>query len=171
MQVSTRPDNPDVTREEYVERVLRDELSADDLRALRERGIPYGHWNRAALRYNLTPVVVGGASRGSAWVNFVDGEREYFDLSSGETEARTRAPVRQIEINWTSRAGVPYFGVVSIDEGESMSAVEKLTKGNPQNALTLVIDVSQAPAPAKVSLRDSRYLLPLSMVRTQIESQ
>ncbi len=163
-------DNPEIPRDEYVGRVLSRRLTAVQLQALVSPGIPLGYWDRAAVRYNVTPMIVGGASRSSAWVNYVDGEREYLELASGgDAVARARAAPKQFEIRWTTGAGTQSSAMISLDETESMLAMEKLATANPAAVLALVVDIS--PASPKVTLRDGTHLLELQKVVTTFAAQ
>lgn len=158
-------DNPDMTREAFIESVLTELLTPEEVLQRKTSGVPLGAWEGFAMTYPLVPVIVGGAARSELWATFLNGEAEFTDLSkAGSAEQRLRALPAQFEIRWMARSGTKYFTRVSFDRDELLAAVTKLMQDSPKNSLQLAVDLSAAPTQPGVSLRSDRFVLELRKI-------
>jgi len=157
-------DNKDLSRQEYVRKLLEIKLGAAGLAQLDKDGVPARKYNdyRSPFAWQAT---LGGQGT-TAVVQAFNGEN-WFVGPKGPWLARPGRPVpSMIELEWTSSTGQPRAARVHFDEAEAFAAFRKLSRDDPKRAFRLLLEPSDAGV--GVSLRDDQYVLPLQKVRVEL---
>ncbi|WP_168204110.1 DUF2931 family protein [Aliikangiella coralliicola] len=77
-------DNPNVSREDYIESSLKEALSDVQYQQIKQGKIPFGIWEKYAQRFPWKPKVIGLDSPDLIRdIEFFNGERDYYSLDHG----------------------------------------------------------------------------------------
>lgn len=128
-------DNPDITREQFIQMEINDSLSPGAMEVLKENGIPFGRWDMYhRARYVWQPLITGMQLRDERImvVKYFNGENDYLDYPMGKIlAAATRTVPSELVFVWDRSPAKPMKIKLFFDETEIFAAFEKLG-GNGQ---------------------------------------
>lgn len=177
-------DNPDVSRENYIQDILEDELGKDKLAYLDKRDIPHspwrtpeeiaklgmrqGLWKAYRQRYSWEPVIAGISKPSRMWIKSFNGENYYIDFPVNKFKQEALALPRRIKINWVSPSGGKFTASIIFDEQEIFRAFQKLKKYNAKEVLKLQIEIGDKLPTVGAALKNSEFILKLDSGKIKI---
>lgn len=134
-------DNPDITREEFIQAEINESLEAekltpDAIATIKKNPIPFGLWEHYhKSRYHWQPLFTNMPVYGGRidYIKYYNGERDYIDIPVKEDQAEsTRAVPSLIDFTWNRPFAKPLRLKLSFNEAEIFAAFEKLgNNGQP----------------------------------------
>jgi hypothetical protein len=162
MDWKTVTENEQIPRSTYIKRVLNRRLSKEQLSELNLHGVPYDKLEAFEKQYYWKPDVVG-AKPANLWLKTYNGECEFTDFSQRNHGHRDlRAVPKHIDIEWQDRFGKRYIGNVNFDENEVLQAYQKISTGQVDHEMKLLIEINEKACDLNISLKDSKYILRLN---------
>lgn len=159
-------DNPDVSRQEYIDIVMEESVSAEQRAQLAEHGVPAGLWEIYRQQFVWQPQFAG-ANPVAMWLRTLNGEHEYFDFDKPESERTLRAMPKKIRLTWQKASGQQYKSEIEFDEEEIIAGFRKLIGERPDRRIELQLEISQVPPTVDAVLAESEYVLPLNKIDIQ----
>lgn len=126
--------NPKLTREQYIKRRINESLKEDQLKTLKQNGVPIGLWETYRKRYDWQPEFTGlEAPDRIKRVIYFNGEDEYLYYPLDAEHANKPLPIPQeMHFNWEWPKGRPLVFKLFFDETEIFDAFNKLgSHGEP----------------------------------------
>jgi len=131
--------NPDITREEFIQAEINESLEAEKLTpaaiaAIKKNPIPFGLWERYhKSRYNWQPLFTNMPLYGSRinYIKYYNGERDYIDIPVDKASLNSsRAVPSETIFVWDRPFAKPLRIKLFFNEDEIFSAFEKLGSQN-----------------------------------------
>lgn len=127
-------DNPDITREAFIQTEIDDSLDITEREALQKNGIPFGRWAGYRDRYDWQPhfngleILDGEVSR----IDYFNGENGYltYPLTPDEVATRRALPQRMIFV-WQREHAQNLLLKLHFNEAELFSAFKQLGNEEP----------------------------------------
>lgn len=160
-------DNEKVTRDDYIEEVLEETLSAEQYRQYRNNGMRKGLWNEYLTQYQWGLEFTGSQPL-VLWLKTYNGENEYLNLTKDKNKRKRRAVPVSIKVKWQNLEGKNYIATVTFDEQEIFEAFEKLSQGKAEHSLKLQLDINPTSPALDVLLRDDEFILKLEKCKFEI---
>jgi hypothetical protein len=151
--------NDRIPRNTYIDYVLNDSLSKEQVSDLKLHGVPYDKLEAYEKQYSWTPEVIGSKPVHS-WLKTYNGEREFVDFIK-KNNRNLRSVPKHIDILWQDQFGKRYTGDITFDENEILLAYQKLSAGQEGHEMKLQIEINEKSYDINVSLKDSKYILQL----------
>jgi len=138
-------DNPDITREEFVQYVIQEALSPEALQALKQNGVPLGLWQTYRKRYDWQPLFTGvELPELIQRIRYFNGENEFLDYPLDEAKAAELRPIPKamiVNLVWPDSGKLRFK--FAFDEEEIFAAFRKISsQGLP---FTLEMHVAEKP--------------------------
>lgn len=135
-------DNPDITREEFIQIEIKDSLKTPEaVEALRKKGIPIGRWKNYHKKcYQWYPVFNNVQVRHNRIypIKYFNGERNYFYLPLEESLTKPdRAVPSELRFIWDREKGQDLLMELLFDEKEIFEVFEKLGSNKQQIILEI----------------------------------
>jgi hypothetical protein len=159
-------DNDEVSREEYIAIVLEEAMEKSNLDAVKANGAPSGLWETYRQQSLWQPEIIG-SSPFSMWVKSFNGEQEYFNFSNSDNSRTHRGVPKKIKINWQHSNKQNFTATIVFDEQEIFDAYSKLTSGNPDHELSLLLEISEQSHTVDVFVKDGTFILKLESYTIQ----
>lgn len=166
---TTVVNNPNISRDTYIQDALEDAIGTEGIESLRKNGIPQNLWNLYREKYRWEPEITGSTPI-KMWVHTFNGEKEFIDFSSNEEINKERAIPKGIILYWQATSGKKYKVETTLDEQEIFKAYHKLHDYNPNDSLKLKVEISDMSYSARVFLRNSKFILELKSVQMDVYS-
>jgi len=149
-------DNPDISREKFIQTEIQDSLTAEAEKALKQNGIPFGLWETYQKRYHWQPLFTGITPPALIKrVRYFNGEDEYLYYPLNETTAAlSRAIPKEMIFNWEWPKGRPLVFKLYFDEEEIFDAFQKLTRKNQAVQLEMHMEGTGQNTSFSVRLRN-----------------
>lgn len=142
-----------MTLRAWVDMLLKENLTREQLAALDETGPHPGLWANRAQRFTWAPELVGASGPGFR-LEALNGEVEW--LASAPTLARRAAPER-MRVYWQGSTGA-LVAELAFDPSESLEAFQKFTDDLPDRPLRLLLGPAGQDGGADVSLTDGALI-------------
>lgn len=163
-------DYDSITRKEYIDEILEEYLSEEDLAYLRSKGVPEGIWETWRRQYRWEADIIGVQPL-QIWLKTFNGEREFNKPGSDEKVKETLAVPKEIDINWQGVSKKYYSAKIIFNEEEIFKAFDKLSKMKPKQDLKLQLEISAKTFAVSASLRNSNYLIELEKSVIKVSSR
>ncbi len=135
-------DNPDVTREEFIQMVLAESLTYKELKYSQEKVKIPKFWERYKRKYSWTVNIEGTVKPLRVYLKNLNGEQEYINLlKQSDNYVKGRAVPDTISIDFQSQNTKIYNVKVKFDEDEMVEIYEKMNVQPPSNLITLQIEI------------------------------
>lgn len=154
------------SRAEYIKMILQYCLSKDQYERLQKDAIPYKEiqWYRKMYKWSFKGI---GPRKMFVWIRSYNGEHEYFDLNHEKQDRTHRAAPKELEITWQGQFGKWYRGEVFLNESEVLKAFEKLSMGDVNHDMQLLVEVAENNH-VELSLKNSKFILGLKQVLVKV---
>lgn len=159
-------DNPDVTRDAFIAKVLEARLGAEGRARLAREGVPTHLYAHYRTQYRWRPWVTGAGQALQTRIHFLNGEYSYIGATGPALPREQRAVPAELELQWVVPGGQPRWARIRFDEQETSAAFVKLGRGEASRQLALQLDTTADAV--SVTLRDERFVLPLEKVRVEV---
>lgn len=162
-------DNPDISRSEFISRVLDSTLGPQAAQDALRTGYQIGTWPRRQQRWTWDLSVTGAAEISLLKFAALNGEVFHFfnDLEPNVEHARYGAP-HEILLHWKGGAGQARSATVTFDANETLAAFEDLAATG--DAFTLHIELSESANALAVSLETADVIYEFEQVQSDIYS-
>lgn len=162
-------DNPDISRSEFISRVLDSTLGPQAAQDALRTGYQIGTWPRRQQRWTWDLSVTGAAEISLLKFAALNGEVFHFfnDLEPNVEHARYGAP-HEILLHWKGGAGQARSATVTFDANETLAAFEDLAATG--DAITLHIELSESANALAVSLETADVIYEFEQVQSDIYS-
>ena len=163
-------DNPDISRSDFIRRVLESTLGPQAAQDALKTGYKVGTWPRRQQRWTWEMSVTGAAEISLLKFAALNGEVFHFfdDLEPNVDHARFGAP-HEILLHWKGVAGQARSATVRFDARETLAAFEELAATG--DAMTLHIELSESANGLAVSAETSDVIYEFEKVQTEIYSR
>lgn len=161
--------NADIPRLTYVDRVLKESLSEQQLGELKQHGVPSGISEAYRKKYYWS-LSVTGCKRRMLRLRTVNGECESFDYEETPTSRTVRAIPKQIKLIWATRLGEKYVADIKFDEREAFAAYKRISGEKVDRPMQLHVEITEDPAVVHLYLKDSLYLYPFKKCDVSVSS-
>ena len=123
-------DNPNISREQYVQTELKESLNEQELNAIKNNEIPFGIWKEYSKRYPWKPYVTGEKSEELIdWMKFYNGEQNYFSVKHGNDWKNETLPVpTSFIIRWYTDKGKEIKATFHFDETEILKSFNEMAQ-------------------------------------------
>ncbi|CAN5196487.1 hypothetical protein BH09BAC5_BH09BAC5_29150 [soil metagenome] len=161
-------DNPDISREKYVESTLREALTDSVYQTFKTQKIIPDFWQRYNEKFNWKPQVFGLLNAYDILIKTFNGEQEFFfDQTKSQSK---RAVIRSFELHWTATSNKKYMANTTFDEDEIYAAFKKISDTFPDEPIQLKVEISNTDFSLRISLVNSRQCYELKKCITQVYS-
>ena len=135
-------DNPEISREKFIEIEIEDSMTAEAMDVLKKNGVPISLWNTYRKRYDWQPLFSGQEPPGLIeLIKFFNGEEGYLNYPLDESFlTEDHAIPKELHFIWDWPKGRPLSFELYFDEEEIFSAFEQLSKSNQRIYLELLMD-------------------------------
>jgi hypothetical protein len=151
-------DNPDISRQEYISRVLGRTLKEDQLAELKANGVPKNISEKYRKQYSWSVDFIGGKPL-DMWMKTYNGECEYYDFNKIESTRTDHSVPKTIKLNWQNTSGEKLTVKIKFDEVEMFKAYRKFFKDTENNKVQLHVEITEFAI--NIFMTDSKYLLRL----------
>jgi Protein of unknown function (DUF2931) len=158
--------NATLGRAAYIERILREFLTPEQIDALRRDGAPRELFPSYHARYRWVPRVKGTGSPQYLDIVSLNGENARIGPKGAAVPCDNRPVPSVIEVAWKTPAGEGLRAVITLDEAESLAAFSKLAQGDRNKNLTLTIETQRSGA--AITLQDGQFVLPFKATQTKV---
>lgn len=160
LEWSTIIDNADISRKEYIDIVLEENVERSQLEEVKTKGSPAGLWETYRQQ---TPwqIEVVGSEPFAMWVKTFNGEQEFFNFSNSDNSRAHRSIPKNIKLNWEQTNQKKYTANIIFDEKEIIQAHKKLIAGRPDHELTFQLEISEQSHTVDVFIKDDKFILKL----------
>lgn len=155
------------SRSDQIEEILGYCLTPQELRVLKEHGVPPGISDHYSKQYRWN-VSVSGQMNPMLWLDTLNGEREYYDFSKIANIRSSRGLPKTMRILWEDIIGKKYGANISFDEPEVTAAYQKLSADKGDHPMQLQLEISDNPGVIHISLSDGKYVIRLK--KTQVNA-
>ncbi|MCM0084227.1 DUF2931 family protein [Geomonas sp. Red32] len=154
-------DNDDISRSDYINEVLRDSLTSQQQKELKEHGVLQGisGYYSKQYKYNLS---VGGQTKRELWLRTLNGEQEYFDFNHTSNVRTYRGLPQNITVYWENKTGLGIGAHIFFDEAEINAAYKRLSAETGDRPMELKLEISDNPWVIHNSLNDGKYIILLN---------
>jgi hypothetical protein len=149
-------DNPDISRQQWIDMTLEDDITEEQWENLKKNGIPVGRWQRFRPQYNLQFKFTGGTPD-NMWISSFNGESDYLSFPPLNEPKPTRAALKDIMLEYSIEDGRYYALDVVFDEEETLAAFEKFESIKTDDQLTLTIELLPGARMADISLQNNKF--------------
>lgn len=162
-------DNPDISREQFIQMELDDALSPEAQKSLKANGIQTDSWDKYRKQYLWQPTFTGiEPPKMINRISYFNGESEHLNYPLSESNSKTTRTVpKAMVFDWEWPKGKAKSIELYFDKVEIFTAFEKLTKNNQPAELEVRIDQKNNSA-FSVRLRNEDEAIFLK--RTNMES-
>jgi hypothetical protein len=163
-------DNPDIKRDDFVELILGDSLSKDQILQSKKQAAKNNPWEGYKIKYTWDLEITGNSKPISVWLKTLNGEKEYIDYLEGTSDkAKLRSvPSKIIDVSWKSPSGKMYGAEILFNNEEILKAFEKLYKSNPKDNLSLQIEIDAVSNHVKTHIVNSKYSIEMKDVKIDV---
>lgn len=162
-------DNPDMSREKYIESTLKNTLGDSAYQKLINNPRPDGFWMRYQQKYTWKPQLIGlNASHEIIFKTF-NGESEYIFTESPDNST-ARGVIKDAEVRWSGPSNQKFMAKVQFDEEEIFAAFTRLTSKSTTEPLLLKFEIGNADASLRISLANGSSFYELTKCITRIYS-
>lgn len=127
-------DNPDITREEFIQHEINATLTSEQISDMKKNGIPLGLWERYhKARYAWQPEFTDMQLEDNivSYIHYRNGERDFIDLDPKElAQHPNRAVPDEVYFVWERPNARPLFLNVYFRSHALLEAFEKLAPSN-----------------------------------------
>jgi hypothetical protein len=162
-------DNDRVSRKQYIDIMLKEALSPNELITLKAEGIPKGLSETHLKQYEWKPKVVGSKLLAMK-LKTNNGEYETFSLLQDTNPRSNRAVPNTIYLDWQDTFGIKYTTIINFDENETFRAFQKLSSGNAGHQMELLLEISEKTHEIEISLKDHQFILRLQKTKVKVYS-
>lgn len=159
-------DNPDISRGDFIRKVLKLRLGDEGLARFDREGVPKGLYQRYRTQYLWGPQVSGDGTPTGLWITSFNGESAHIGQAGPAIPRDSRPVPSEMVLDWTAPDGMPLSAKIIFDEAEIFAAFAKLSRGDAKHQLAVELEV--AGHTASVSLRDDKYVLPLQKATIEV---
>jgi hypothetical protein len=152
--------NEKISRKDYLESVLEEFLSEEQVADYKQNGIGKGMFENYKGQYTWDLEVVGSKPL-FCWVKNYNGECEFTKLPFGETVRTRRSVPKVITLNWENKSGITYTAKITPDEKEIFKAYQKISSNDFNHKMKLRIYINEMYNSIDVFLKDSQFILKL----------
>lgn len=162
-------DDDQVSRSDFIDQVLHESLTPQQLSELKERGVPRGISDHYSKQYRWNLSVVGQINR-MLWLKTLNGEEEYFDFF-GTNIRPSRGLPQSLVVYWEDKIGIKFGADIYFDEAEVTAAYKKLSADKIDHPMQLKLDISDNPRVILTSLNDGKYVILLNKTEVNAYSR
>lgn len=163
-------DNPDISREEFIQIEIEDSMTPEARELLETNGVPLGLWNSYRKRYNWQPLFSGQEPPELITrVRYFNGEDEYLYYPLDEAFNSKPHPIpKEIIFKWDWPKGRTLLFELYFDEEEIFSAFEKLSGAGLPLYLEMLMEKTEKGTEFWILLKnDKDYVL---LRKTKLEN-
>lgn len=155
-------DNPDISREEFIQFEIQDSMNQEALELLRNNGVPVDLWQTYLKRYNWQPLFSG--QEPPELINrmrYFNGEDEYLFYPLDEAFTSRPHPIpKEMIFKWDWPKGRTLLFELYFDEEEIFAAFDKLSKANLPLYLEMLMEKTEKGTEFWVLLKnDNEYVV------------
>lgn len=163
-------DNPEIGRQQFIEKRLAEALSPEDLLVLKKEGIPKGVWRKYTRQYRWSPEVAGVKSD-RVWMATFNGEVDFTGSSTESARREKRGVPNQVSVAWVDGDANRFSTNIDFDEDEIFRAFSKFEEIKSEAPLKLLVEVGAKSHGAVVSLKGPDHILQLEKCKVETFSQ
>ncbi len=163
-------DNPDMKRDDFVELILSDIISHEQILQSKKQLAKNDPWEGYKIKYTWSLEITGNSKPISLWLKTLNGEAEYIDYLEGTSDkAKLRSvPSKIVNVDWKSPSGKEYAAKILFNHEEILKAFEKLYKSDPKDKLSLQIEIDVISNHIKTHVVNSKYSIEMKNIETEV---
>jgi len=177
-------ENPDISRKDYIEMVLDNELGKKRYEYFKKRnllsrewmtredilkqGVPYEIWSMYRERYLWEVEIVGDSKPTKMWVKSFNGEKQHTKFLVDDVINKPLVVPQKIDISWRTPSGEGYSAVIVFEEKEIFQAFQKYHEYDASASLMLRIEIGDLSPSIELSIRSTEFILKLENIKTKI---
>jgi len=162
-------DNPKISRNQFIDLILADSLSPDQILQAKNQAGRNDPWERYKVKYRWGLDIVGTPELQSLWLTNFNGEKEYLNYSRGISDKNIlRSVPVKIDIDWRSSSGNAYNANIIFNEEEMFKAFNKLYASDPNDPLQLQIEIDDLLNKVKTKIINSKYTLGIKEAKIEV---
>ena len=162
--------NTTMPRAIYIQRRLTEVMSPEQYEQHLREGVPPGLFTEYHRRYRWNPYASGKGTAISLRIVGFNGEDSFISARGEAVPHASRSVPTSIDFDWLPPGNSRGLrAVINFDETEVFAAFRKLSPGDSQRPLTLLLE--QGCNTVSVSLRDEGHLLPLEKTHVKLYSR
>jgi hypothetical protein len=162
--------NDQIPRPVYIDSILKDSITPQQLSELKEHGVPSGISDYYSKQYRWELSVTGQINR-MLWLKTLNGEEEYCDFANTSNVRPSRGLPKSLVVYWEDHTGFKYGADVRFDEAEVTAAYKKLSAETVDHPMQLKLDISDNPRVIHTSLNDGKYVILLNKTEVKAYSR
>jgi hypothetical protein len=163
-------ENDQISRPDYIDMILKESLTPQQLSELKEHGVPKGISDHYSKQYRWNLSVTGQINR-MLWLKTLNGEEEYYDFVPTSNVRSSRGLPRSLIVYWDTKMGFKYEADVHFDEAEVTAAYNKLSAEKVDHPMHLKLEISDNPSVIHTSLDDGKYVILLDKTEVKVYSR
>jgi hypothetical protein len=165
-------DNPDFTRQQYINDVLEEILSPEVYKQVKSTPVPIGKWVEFSKRFSWSPKIEGQVTGQDLWIESFNGETEWLDLTGTRKDIdpapEKRARPQKLSLYWRTAGGQNLTADITLDETESMEAFAKMGATDHSEPMTLILEPSAAATTVDVKLQRGQLVHSFKKAKVEI---
>ena len=151
-------DNPDVSKEAFIQMVLLESLGENGINASRKKVAINNYWERYKRKYNWALDIEGTVKPLRAYLKNLNGEQEYINLLKQIDQVTlNRAVPESISIDFQSQNARTFNVKFQFDEDEMVAIYEKLHAKDPNSNMYLRIEIEDETKHAAAYVLNDEY--------------
>lgn len=173
IELSEMSHDPALSLDQFVHRMLDAALPDGKAQQIVAAPVPEGLWHHLDKRYTWQVSVIGQFTGDLLWVEYANGEADWFDLS-GKREPRTssmtevRAIPELLEFGWSGPTGRKFQARVEFDQAEVMAAFERFAAESPGQPIVIEAEPQDQGREVGVYLRSGQKFYRFTKVRSGV---
>lgn len=173
ISLSEMSKDPALTEDQFIRKMLDAALPAGKAQSIVARTVPEGKWLQLDRRFNWQASVIGQFAGDLLWVEYANGEVDWFDLSgkreiATSASASARAIPDVLEFGWSGPTGRKFRARVEFDQEELIAAFDRLSAHSPDAHLILEAEPQDQGREVGVYLRAGQAFYRFTKVRSGI---
>jgi hypothetical protein len=163
-------ENDQMSPSDYINLILEESLTHQQLRELKEHGVPSGISDYYSKQYTWKLSVAGQINR-MLWLKTLNGEEEYYDFVTTSNIRPSRGLPKSLVVYWENNIGFKYGADINFDETEITAAFKKLSAEKSDHPMELKLEISDNPRVIHASLNDGKYVILLNKTEVKAYSR
>jgi len=170
MNLNTVTENDQISRRDYIDSILQECLTPQQLLELKDHGVPPGISDHYSQQYRWELSVTGQINE-LLYLKTLNGEEEYYDFVTTSNVRPSRGLPKSLIVYWDTKTGFKYEADVRFDEAEITAAYKKLSGENADHPMQLKLEISENPEVIHTSLNDGKYIIVLNKTKVKAYSR
>lgn len=165
--------NPALSEDQFIRKMLDAALPDGKAQEIAARPVPEGKWLALDRRFNWQTAVIGEFAGDVLWVEYANGEVDWFDLSGKREPATSSSTAAKaipdvMEFGWSGPTGKKFRARIEFDQEEVMAAFVRLSEQSPDTPMVVEAEPQDQGREVGVYLRAGQAFYRFTNVRSGI---